>query len=95
MDVKRLNELYKKEKEVGLTEEEKEEQKALRREYINSVLGNVKSQLGDPKTFKAEREKILAARAADSPDKNPDRGVNAPENSAAEAGANKGDKTEK
>lgn len=95
MDVKRINELYKKEKEVGLTEEEKEEQKALRREYINSVLGNVKSQLGDPKTFKAEREKILAARAADSPDKNHDRGVNAPENSAAEVGANKGDKTEK
>lgn len=62
MDVKRINELYKKEKEVGLTEEEKEEQKALRREYINSVLGNVKAQLGDPKTFKAEREKILSSR---------------------------------
>ena len=60
MDVKRINELYKKQKEAGLTEEEKKEQQALRREYVNSVLGNMKSQLGDPKTFRAEREKALA-----------------------------------
>lgn len=59
MDVKRINELYKKQKEVGLTEDEKKEQQALRREYINSVLGNVKSQLGDPKAFREEREKAL------------------------------------
>lgn len=68
MDVKRINELYKKQKEVGLTEDEKKEQQALRREYINSVLGNVKSQLGDPKTFKAERKKALAERRKESGD---------------------------
>lgn len=94
MDVKRINELYKKEKEVGLTEEEKEEQKALRREYINSVLGNVKSQLGDPKLFKAEREKVLAERAAEKAAENSGGAADLPE-TAAKAGENKGDKTEK
>lgn len=62
MDVKRINELYKKQKEIGLTEEEKTEQQALRREYVNSILNNVKSQLGDAKTFKAEREKAIAEK---------------------------------
>ncbi len=52
VDIKRINELYKKSKEVGLTEEEKLEQAKLRREYIDSVLGNLKSQLGNPKDYK-------------------------------------------
>ena len=33
--IKRINELYKKSKEEGLTESEKEEQKVLRRRYID------------------------------------------------------------
>lgn len=52
VDVKRINELYKKSKEVGLTEEEKLEQQKLRREYIDSVLGNIKGQLGNPNDYK-------------------------------------------
>ncbi len=52
LDIKRINELAKKSKEVGLTEEEKVEQAKLRREYIDSVLGNIKGQLGDPKDYK-------------------------------------------
>ncbi len=52
VDVKRINELAKKSKEVGLTPEEIEEQKVLRRAYIDSVLGNIKGQLGNPEDYK-------------------------------------------
>ena len=52
VDVKRINELAKKSKEVGLTSEEIEEQKVLRRAYIDSVLGNIKGQLGNPEDYK-------------------------------------------
>lgn len=41
----RINELYKKQKNEGLTEEEKEEQKKLRSEYINSFKENLRGQL--------------------------------------------------
>ncbi len=57
LDIKRINELYKKSKEVGLTEEEKEEQKRLRRAYIDSVLGSVKGQLGNPDDYKNNGKK--------------------------------------
>ena len=43
--IKRINELYHKQKDVGLTEEEKEEQAKLRRDYIDSVKANLKGQL--------------------------------------------------
>ena len=43
--IKRINELYHKKKGVGLTEEEKEEQAKLRRDYIDSVRANLKGQL--------------------------------------------------
>ena len=36
-DIDRINELYHKSKETGLTEEEKEEQGRLRWDYINSI----------------------------------------------------------
>lgn len=42
----KINELYKKSKDVGLSEEEKELQGALRQRYIDAVKGNLKSQLG-------------------------------------------------
>ena len=38
--IKRINELYHKSQAVGLTEEEKAEQKELRQRYIESVRGN-------------------------------------------------------
>ncbi|MBP1888941.1 uncharacterized protein YnzC (UPF0291/DUF896 family) [Clostridium moniliforme] len=41
----KINELYKKSKEDGLTEEEKELQKKLRQRYINNVKKNFKAQL--------------------------------------------------
>lgn len=43
--IDRINELARKTKKEPLTEEEKAEQAALRREYIDSVVGSLKGQL--------------------------------------------------
>ncbi len=43
--IKRINELYKKSKAEGLTEEERQEQALLRQEYIANVRMNLKAQL--------------------------------------------------
>ncbi len=43
--IARINALAKKNKEVGLTEEELAERDKLRRIYIDSVTGNLKQQL--------------------------------------------------
>ncbi len=43
--IKRINELYHKSKDVGLTEEEKEEQAKLRRVYIDSVKAGLGAHL--------------------------------------------------
>lgn len=43
--IARINELYHLEKSIGLTEEQKKEQKKLRAEYIQSVRANLRGQL--------------------------------------------------
>jgi uncharacterized protein YnzC (UPF0291/DUF896 family) len=43
--IKRINELYKKSKSDGLSEEEKLEQKKLRQKYIQAVRGSLKNRL--------------------------------------------------
>lgn len=43
--IRRINELYHKSQKEGLTQEEKAEQAKLRREYVESVRGNLKAQL--------------------------------------------------
>ncbi|SCX00001.1 Uncharacterized protein YnzC, UPF0291/DUF896 family [Lachnospiraceae bacterium YSD2013] len=43
--IKRINELYHLSQARALTEEEKAEQAALRRDYIDSVKNNLKAQL--------------------------------------------------
>lgn len=43
--IARINELYHKSKEMGLTEEEKEEQQKLRKEFVQSVRANLRGQL--------------------------------------------------
>lgn len=43
--VERINFLYKKSQEEGLTEEEKKEQAELRQKYINNVKQNFKAQI--------------------------------------------------
>ena len=43
--IDRINHLAHKYKTIGLTPEEEQERAALRREYIDSVLGNLKREL--------------------------------------------------
>lgn len=45
--IARINELYRKSKAEGLTEAEKKEQKILRQEYLESIRGNLRSQLNN------------------------------------------------
>lgn len=51
MDLKidRINELYRKSKEVGLTEEEKAEQVALRKAYVEAFHNNMRGHLDNMK----------------------------------------------
>ena len=62
IDIERINFLAKKAKSEGLTEEEKQEQATLRREYIDSVVGNLRSQLDNAYTLddKGNEVKITA-----------------------------------
>ena len=43
--IDRINQLAKKSKTVGLTEDEIKERAALRREYIDAVVGSLKGEL--------------------------------------------------
>lgn len=43
--IDRINELARKAKAEGLTDEEKVERAALRQEYVNAVTGSLKAQL--------------------------------------------------
>lgn len=44
-EIKRINELHKKSKETGLTDEEKEEQRKLREKYVLAVRTSLRSSL--------------------------------------------------
>ena len=46
-DIQRINELYNLDKSIGLTPEQKEEQRKLRHEYIQSVRANLRAQLNN------------------------------------------------
>jgi uncharacterized protein YnzC (UPF0291/DUF896 family) len=43
--IKRINELYHKSQNEGLNDEEKAEQAALRKDYVDSIKGNLQGQL--------------------------------------------------
>lgn len=43
--IARINALYHKSKAEGLTEEEKAEQLALRKEYVDAIRGNIRATL--------------------------------------------------
>ncbi|MGN0744230.1 MAG: DUF896 domain-containing protein [Christensenellales bacterium] len=58
MNIERINELARKAKTQGLTEEEKQEQAKLRREYIDSVVGNLKSQLDNTYVLDEHENKV-------------------------------------
>lgn len=44
-EIDRINELYHKSQDIGLTEEEKEEQAALRKAYIEAVRASLRGTL--------------------------------------------------
>jgi uncharacterized protein YnzC (UPF0291/DUF896 family) len=45
--IKRINELFHKSKESGLTEVEKVEQQALRKEYLAAIRANIDAQMAN------------------------------------------------
>lgn len=45
--IQRINELYHKSKQEGLTAEELEEQKRLRKEYIEAIRGDLRNSLNN------------------------------------------------
>ena len=45
--IERINELYRKSKAEGLTDDEKKEQKILRAEYLEAVKANLRGQLNN------------------------------------------------
>lgn len=45
--INRINELYHKSQDAGLTEEEKEEQKELRQKYIEAIRVNMRANLNN------------------------------------------------
>ena len=66
IDIERINFLAKKAKTEGLTEEEKKEQAVLRRAYIDSVVGNLRSQLDNTYTVNEKGEEVkISARPND------------------------------
>ena len=66
IDIERINFLAKKAKIEGLTEEEKAEQAKLRREYIDSVVGNLRAQLDNTYTLDKDGNEVkITARQDD------------------------------
>ena len=59
VDIDRINFLAKKQREEGLIEEEKADQAKLRRAYIDSVVGNLKSQLDNTYIVEGDEKKKL------------------------------------
>ena len=77
-EIARINALARKAKAEGLTDEEREEQARLRRDYIDSVKANLKSQLDSlyvldekngKKTNIIDFERERAARAGEKKEK--------------------------
>jgi uncharacterized protein YnzC (UPF0291/DUF896 family) len=52
--IARINELYHKRENEGLTQEETEEQNKLRRQYIDNVKQNFQKEIGKVKKVDAE-----------------------------------------
>ena len=70
VDIERINFLAKKQREEGLTDEEQAEQAKLRREYIDSVVGNLRSQLDN--TYVVEGDKKIKLERGEKPEKDAD-----------------------
>lgn len=57
--IDRINELARKAKTEGLTEEEKEEQQKLRRAYIDAFKANLRAQLDSIKVVEPGEEGVI------------------------------------
>ena len=55
--IERINELYKKSKAEGLTEEEKKEQKELREYYLEVFRNNMKTQMNGVQKVSSKKKK--------------------------------------
>ena len=66
IDVNRINELARKARTEGLTDEEKAEQAALRRAYIDSVKDNLRVQLAGTYVQKEDGSVVKLTPVADS-----------------------------
>lgn len=66
IDVNRINELARKARTEGLTDEEKAEQAALRRAYIDSVKDNLRAQLAGTYVQKEDGSVVKLTPVADS-----------------------------
>lgn len=64
--IARINELYKKQKSEGLTEEEKNEQQKLRKLYIDSMKESLKAQLKNVKIVTLEEYEKLKKEKGNS-----------------------------
>lgn len=67
--IPRINELSKKSKTIGLTEEEKIEQKNLREEYIKRFRGNLKDTLMTVKVVDEEGNDVTPKKLKDEQEK--------------------------
>lgn len=65
--IKRINELARKQKSEGLTEEEKAEQFGLRREYINAYKQSLISQLENTYILEPDGTKRKVGRKNEAP----------------------------
>lgn len=63
--VNRINALARKSKEEGLTEEEKEEQKELRKEYLKMIRGQVENHLTSIKVVDEEGNDVTPDKVKD------------------------------
>ena len=66
IDVDRINELARKARTEGLTDEEKAEQATLRRAYIDSVKDNLRAQLAGTYVQKEDGSVVKLTAVADS-----------------------------
>lgn len=58
--IDKINSLWHKQNTVGLTEEEKEEQRVVRRQYIDEIKGQVRNMLEDIKSPENDSNEELA-----------------------------------
>lgn len=56
--IARINELYHKSKAEGLTDKEKEEQAALRQDYINAIKNSIRGQLNNVDIIEKDGTKV-------------------------------------